>query len=63
MITQKEKQQKRENIKLVREINHHKEANPIKDDKYNKAYEIFKRPAYYQSSEVNAYEQANQETT
>ena len=53
MITQKEKKQKRDTVKLVRAINHHKEANPVKDDKYNKAYERFKRPAYYQSSEVN----------
>ena len=49
MITQKEKKQKRDTVKLVRDINHHKEANPVKDDKYNKAYERFKRPAYYQS--------------
>ncbi len=62
MITQKEKKQKRDTVKLVRDINHHKEANPVKDDKYNKAYERFKRPAYYQSSEVNVNEQTNQET-
>lgn len=46
MITQKEKKQKRDSILLARNINHHKEANPIKDEKYNKAYERFKRPAY-----------------
>ena len=62
MITQKEKKHKRDNIKLAKAIKHQKEANPIKDDKYNKAYERFKRPAYYQPSEVNVNEQTNQET-
>jgi hypothetical protein len=59
--TLKEKKQKKDNIKLARDINHQKEANPIKDDKYMKAYERFKRPAY-QSSEVNANGKTNQET-
>lgn len=47
MITQKEKKQKRDSILLAININHHKEANPIKDDKYIKAYEKFKTPAYH----------------
>lgn len=59
MITQKEKKHKRDNIKLAKDIKHHKEANPIKDDKYNKAYERFKRPVYYQSSGVNVNEQTS----
>ena len=59
--TSKEKKQKKDNLKLTRDINHHKEANPIKDDKYIKAYEQFKRPAY-QSSEVNASGKTNKET-
>ena len=56
--TAKEKRQIQEGIKLARDINHQKEANPIKDDKYMKAYERFKRPAY-QSGEVSANGKTN----